>query len=51
MLSLLGGNIKLPVELVVGELVAAWDRHHVVDRLMGNADWMNFLDKPINPEK
>mgnify|MGYP000309168996 FL=1 len=33
------------------EVVAAWDRQHVIDRLMGNADWMKFLDKPINPEK
>ncbi|KSV60222.1 Imm26 family immunity protein [Acetivibrio ethanolgignens] len=33
------------------EVVAAWDRHHIIDRLMGNADWMKFLDKPINPEK
>ena len=31
------------------EVVAAWDRHHIIDRLMGNADRMKFLDKPIEP--
>lgn len=31
------------------EVVAAWDRHHVIDRLMGNAQWMEYLDRPINP--
>ena len=30
------------------EIVAAWDRHHVVDRLTGNIEWMKYLDKPIN---
>lgn len=33
------------------ELAAVWDRQHVIDRLMGDVNWMEFLDKPINPEK
>lgn len=33
------------------EIVAAWDRQHVIDRLMGDVNWMEFLDKPINPEQ
>lgn len=32
------------------EIVAAWDRQHVIDRLMGDTVWMNLLNKPINPE-
>ena len=32
------------------EVVAAWDRHHVIDRLMGKADWMKYLNRPIDPE-
>ena len=31
------------------EVVAAWDRQHVVDRLKGNVQWMEYLDRPINP--
>lgn len=30
------------------EVVAAWDRHHVVDRLMGNIEWMKYLRRPID---
>lgn len=33
------------------EVVAAWDRQHVIDRLMGNTDWMNYFDKPVNFNK
>lgn len=29
------------------EVVSAWDRHHVVDMLMGDSKWDNILRKPI----
>lgn len=29
------------------EVVSAWDRHHVVDMLMGDSKWDNTLRKPI----
>lgn len=28
------------------EIAAAWDRHHVVDRLMGNSKWEDSIRKP-----
>ncbi len=28
------------------EIAAAWDRHHVIDRLMGNSKWENSMRKP-----
>lgn len=31
------------------KLAAVWDRHHVIDQLMGSADWMKHLDRPTNP--
>jgi len=31
------------------EVVAAWDRHHLVDRIMGNKEVLNRLGSPINP--
>ena len=31
------------------EVVAAWDRHHVVDRIMGDDKWIKSIGKPINP--
>ena len=33
------------------EIVAVWDRHHLVDRLMGDDTWTNTLGRPINPNK
>lgn len=33
------------------EIVAAWDKHHVIDRLMGNDVWEKSLDKPKNPNE
>ena len=32
------------------EIVAAWDRHHVVDRIMGDKEVLKRLGRPINPE-
>lgn len=32
------------------EIVAAWDRHHVVDRLMGDDKWEKLIGRPKNPE-
>ena len=31
------------------EIVAAWDRNHVIDRIMGIDIWEKSLGKPINP--
>ena len=31
------------------EVVAAWDRHHVVDRIMGDKEILKRLGRPINP--
>ena len=31
------------------EVVAAWDRHHLVDRLLGDDKWIKSIGKPINP--
>lgn len=33
------------------EVVAVWDRHHVVDRLMGNDIWEKSLGSPKNPNE
>lgn len=33
------------------EIVAAWDRNHLIDRIMGNDKWEQILKKPINPNK
>ena len=33
------------------EVVAVWDRHHVVDRLMGNDIWEKQLGRPKNPNE
>lgn len=33
------------------EIVAAWDRHHLVDRLMGDDVWEKGLNKPVDPNK
>ena len=30
------------------EVVAAWDRHHVVDRLMGIDKWEKTIRRPVN---
>ena len=30
------------------EVVAAWDRHHVVDMLMGDTKWDDSIRKPID---
>lgn len=31
------------------EVVAAWDREHVIDRIMGSDKWEKTLRRPINP--
>ena len=31
------------------EVVSAWDRNHVIDRIMGNDIWMSSIRKPIDP--
>lgn len=31
------------------EIVSAWDRNHVIDRIMGNDIWEKTIKKPINP--
>ena len=31
------------------EIVAAWDRHHLIDRIMGIDIWEKSIRKPINP--
>ncbi len=31
------------------EVVSAWDRNHVVDRIMGNDIWEKSMRKPIDP--
>lgn len=31
------------------EVVSAWDRHHVIDRIMGIDTWKKSIRKPINP--
>ena len=33
------------------EVTAVWDRHHVVDRLMGDNKWTESLGRPVNPEE
>lgn len=33
------------------EVVAAWDRHHVIDRLMGNDIWEKQIGRPKNPNE
>ena len=33
------------------EIVAVWDRQHVVDRLMGDKKWLESLGKPIDPNE
>lgn len=33
------------------EVATAWDRHHVIDRLMGDTRWDKLLGKPINPKE
>ena len=33
------------------EIVAAWDRNHVVDRLMGDDKWEKLIGRPKNPEE
>ena len=33
------------------EVVAVWDRHHVLDRLMGNDTWDKTIRKPKNPNE
>jgi hypothetical protein len=33
------------------EVTAVWDRHHVVDRLMGDTKWLETLRRPINPDE
>lgn len=32
------------------EVVAAWDRHHVIDRIMGIDTWEKSIRRPIDPE-
>ena len=32
------------------EIVSAWDRQHVVDRIMGDKDILKRLGRPINPK-
>ena len=31
------------------EVVSAWDRNHVIDRIMGIDTWKKFIRKPVNP--
>lgn len=31
------------------EIVAAWDRNHIIDRIMGIDKWEKNIRKPINP--
>ena len=31
------------------EVVSAWDRNHVIDRIMGNNIWETSIRKPIDP--
>lgn len=33
------------------EIVSANDRHHVIDRIMGDDKWLKSLKKPIKPNK
>lgn len=33
------------------EIVAVWDRHHLIDRLMGNDVWEKSMGRPQNPNK
>ena len=33
------------------EIAAIWDKHHLIDRLMGNDTWKNSIGKPLNPNK
>lgn len=33
------------------EVVAAWDRNHVIDRIMGIDTWEKSIRKPINPNE
>lgn len=33
------------------EVVAVWDRHHVVDWLMGNDIWEKLIGRPRNPDE
>lgn len=33
------------------EVVAVWDRHHLVDRLMGNDIWEKSIRRPKNPNE
>lgn len=30
------------------EVVSAWDRHHIIDRIMGDNTWEKRIRKPIN---
>ena len=33
------------------EIVAVWDRHHVVDRIMGDEEVLKRLGRPVDPQK
>lgn len=33
------------------EVASAWDRHHVVDRIMGIDKWEKCIPKPVNPNR
>ena len=33
------------------EVVSAWDRHHVVDRIMGDTKWLESVGRPIDPRE
>ena len=33
------------------EIVAVWDRNHVVDHLMGDDKWEKLIGRPKNPEE
>ena len=33
------------------EIAAVWDRHHLVDRLMGDNKWTESLGHPIKPDE